>query len=120
MRLPILGRAAVFLVMGAMVGVACVASEGAQWNDLLEGDSDGDTISDSDEGGAEELDTDGDGNPDYLDTDSDNDGILDAVEAGDDKIETPPIDSDGDNSPDFHDPGAFEKYWKEVEHRGKD
>ena len=27
---------------------------------------------------------------------------------------------DLDNSPDFHDPGAFEKYWKEVEHRGKD
>ncbi|MFP6604023.1 MAG: multiheme c-type cytochrome [Pirellulaceae bacterium] len=27
---------------------------------------------------------------------------------------------DLDNSPDFHDPGAFETYWKEVEHRGKD
>lgn len=27
---------------------------------------------------------------------------------------------DEDNSPDFHQPGAFEKYWKEVEHRGKD
>ena len=27
---------------------------------------------------------------------------------------------DDDNSPDFHKPGAFEKYWKEVEHRGKD
>ena len=27
---------------------------------------------------------------------------------------------DLDNSPDFHDPGAFEKYWKKVEHRGKD
>lgn len=27
---------------------------------------------------------------------------------------------DLDNSPDFHDPGAFEDYWKEVEHRGKD
>jgi hypothetical protein len=26
---------------------------------------------------------------------------------------------DIDNSPDFHKPGAFEKYWKEVEHRGK-
>lgn len=27
---------------------------------------------------------------------------------------------DLDNSPDFHLEGAFEKYWKEVEHRGKD
>ena len=27
---------------------------------------------------------------------------------------------DLDNSPDFHKPGAFEKYWQEVEHRGKD
>jgi hypothetical protein len=27
---------------------------------------------------------------------------------------------DIDNSPDFHVKGAFEKYWKEVEHKGKD
>lgn len=27
---------------------------------------------------------------------------------------------DEDNSPDFHKPGAFEKYWQEVAHRGKD
>ncbi|MEC9002830.1 MAG: multiheme c-type cytochrome [Planctomycetota bacterium] len=27
---------------------------------------------------------------------------------------------DLDNSPDFHDPGAFEKYWKQVQHPGKD
>lgn len=27
---------------------------------------------------------------------------------------------DIDNSPDFHKPGAFEKYWKDVEHKGKD
>jgi hypothetical protein len=27
---------------------------------------------------------------------------------------------DIDNSPDFHAEGAFERYWKEVEHRGKD
>lgn len=27
---------------------------------------------------------------------------------------------DLDNSPDFHSPGAFEKYWKKVEHQGKD
>jgi hypothetical protein len=27
---------------------------------------------------------------------------------------------DDDNSPDFHSEGAFAKYWKKVEHRGKD
>jgi len=27
---------------------------------------------------------------------------------------------DLDNSPDFHKPGAFDKYWIEVEHKGKD
>jgi nitrate reductase cytochrome c-type subunit len=27
---------------------------------------------------------------------------------------------DDDNSPDFHANGAFERYWKEVEHRGKE
>lgn len=27
---------------------------------------------------------------------------------------------DVDNSPDFHKPGAFDKYWKTIEHRGKD
>jgi len=27
---------------------------------------------------------------------------------------------DLDNSPDFHVKGAFEKYWKDVEHKGKD
>ena len=27
---------------------------------------------------------------------------------------------DDDNSPDFHDEGAFAKYWKKVEHAGKD
>jgi hypothetical protein len=27
---------------------------------------------------------------------------------------------DLDNSPDFHEPGAFEKYWKQVEHYGVD
>jgi hypothetical protein len=27
---------------------------------------------------------------------------------------------DLDNSPDFHATGAFEKYWKEIEHKGLD
>ncbi len=44
-------------------------------------DEDGDTISDADEGRDENVDTDGDGTPDYLDEDSDNDTIPDSVEA---------------------------------------
>ncbi len=67
------------------------------------GDSDGDTISDYDEGRASLVDTDGDGTPDYLDADSDGDGISDSVEAGDANLATPPIDSDGDGIPDFRD-----------------
>jgi hypothetical protein len=27
---------------------------------------------------------------------------------------------DLDNSPEFHKPGAFEKYWKQIEHKGKE
>src|SRR5262249_3979726 len=48
-------------------------------------DSDGDTISDFDEGAGlfVQPDTDGDGTPDYLDLDSDGDCIPDSVEAGD-------------------------------------
>ena len=65
-------------------------------------DTDGDTISDRDEG-APDRDTDHDGTPDYLDLDSDGDGISDGFEAGDTKLETPPIDSDGDGTPDFED-----------------
>lgn len=66
-------------------------------------DTDGDGISDADEGAAAEIDSDGDGTPDYLDDDSDNDTILDAVEAGDNVLETPPVDSDSDEVPDFRD-----------------
>ena len=46
-------------------------------------DTDGDRISDEDEGRVEGRDSDHDGTPDYLDDDSDNDGISDAIEAGD-------------------------------------
>ena len=66
-------------------------------------DTDGDTISDSDEG---TRDTDHDGTPDTEDTDSDNDGILDADEAGDASLGTPPRDTDGDKVPDFKDPDS--------------
>lgn len=66
-------------------------------------DSDGDGISDDDEGRATSRDTDADGTPDWEDADSDGDGILDSVEAGDSNPATPPVDSDGDSNPDFID-----------------
>ena len=67
------------------------------------GDADGDTISDADEGRAENRDTDGDGIPDYLDDDSDGDGIPDYREAGDSDLLSPPLDSDLDGTPDYLD-----------------
>ncbi len=67
------------------------------------GDEDGDGISDSDEGAATSVDTDGDGTPDYQDTDSDGDGIDDYREAGDSDPGTRPLDTDGDGTPDFQD-----------------
>ena len=66
-------------------------------------DSDGDGISDDDEGAAARVDTDGDGVPDFQDDDSDGDGIPDGAEAGDDSLITPPRDSDRDGIPDFRD-----------------
>jgi hypothetical protein len=66
-------------------------------------DSDGDTISDVDEGFAEAIDTDADGSADYLDLDSDGDGIDDAIEAGDADLTTTPRNSDTDDAPDFRD-----------------
>jgi len=66
-------------------------------------DTDGDRISDHDEGAATAVDTDHDGRPDYLDDDSDGDGLLDAVEAGDERADSAPVDSDVDGTPDFRD-----------------
>ncbi len=66
-------------------------------------DEDGDGIADVHEGRDQDVDTDGDGIPDYLDTDSDGDGIPDYREAGDNLSGTPPIDSDSDGVPDFRD-----------------
>ncbi len=66
-------------------------------------DADGDGIADEHEGRATNVDTDGDGIPDYLDEDSDNDGIPDYREGGDNLTGTPPLDSDGDTVPDFRD-----------------
>lgn len=70
----------------------------------LDEDTDGDSISDLHEGrAAGEVDNDADGTPDYLDGDSDRDGIIDADEAGDSDVLTPPVDTDGDLIPDFRD-----------------
>jgi len=63
-------------------------------------DSDGDTISDKDDG---EDDADLDEIANLNDEDSDGDGISDKDEAGDDDLATPPVDSDGDGVPDFLD-----------------
>ncbi len=63
-------------------------------------DTDGDGITDADEG---TDDPDGDGIPNNEDPDSDGDGIPDSVEAGDSDLTTPPVDSDGDGTPDFLD-----------------
>jgi hypothetical protein len=66
-------------------------------------DTDGDGISDGDEGRVARTDTDGDGTPDYMDADSDGDGILDSHEAGDPELATAPLDSDGDGVANFRD-----------------
>jgi large repetitive protein len=63
-------------------------------------DTDGDGIPDYVEGTG---DADGDGIPNYLDLDSDGDGIPDSVEAGDADLNTPPVDTDGDGTPDYLD-----------------
>lgn len=63
-------------------------------------DSDGDTISDGDEG---LDDPDDDGVANALDDDSDGDGTPDDEEAGDSLVDTPPIDVDFDGIPDFLD-----------------
>ncbi len=65
-------------------------------------DTDGDGISDADEG-APSRDTDHDGIPDYQDPDSDNDGIPDIVEGRTGGACFPPVDSDGDGKPDYVD-----------------
>ncbi len=69
-------------------------------DDAVIEDSDGDNISDADEG-SDDFDGDGIGNDEDLD--SDGDGINDVVEAGDSDLATPPQDSDSDGSPDFLD-----------------
>ena len=79
---------------------ALVDSDGDGVNDVLDLDSDADTILDEHDGLA---DRDGNGISNFRDLDSDSDGIPDAVEAGDDQLDTAPIDTDGDGWPDFLD-----------------
>lgn len=66
-------------------------------------DADGDSISDVHENRSEGANTDADAYPDYLDYDSDGDGIADAIEAGDNSLDTLPIDTDQDGIADFRD-----------------
>jgi hypothetical protein len=66
-------------------------------------DQDGDGIADVFEGIYDQVDTDGDGQPDYLDADSDDDGIDDASERGQGASDTAPVDSDNDGTADFRD-----------------
>lgn len=70
-----------------------------------DGDSDGDGLTDAEEGrgDAESVDTDGDSVPDYLDDDSDNDGIPDRVEALPRGGDGAPADTDRDGTPDYRD-----------------
>jgi hypothetical protein len=95
------------IFFAGLIAGACGSSGGGGNNPDAAGatalDSDGDHISDVDEGRATNTDTDGDGTPDYLDTDSDNDGIPDYREGGDDNVDTRPVDSDSDGVPDFRD-----------------
>jgi hypothetical protein len=76
------------------------AEEIAHGLDPRDPDSDGDTISDGDDG---LEDADDDGVINALDDDSDGDGYLDADEAGDALVDTPPIDTDFDGIPNFLD-----------------
>jgi hypothetical protein len=70
-------------------------------------DTDGDGLSDGDEGRADtdagSRDTDGDGTPDYRDEDSDGDGIPDVVEVAPRDDDGQPADTDGDGAPDHLD-----------------
>lgn len=77
--------------------------EVAQGLDPLNPDTDGDTLTDHQEGGDLGTDTDGDNLIDALDDDSDDDGLSDAAEAGDNQLLTPPLDTDNDGIPDFRD-----------------
>ncbi|MFH2008834.1 MAG: hypothetical protein ABI333_19760 [bacterium] len=72
-------------------------------NPTCAADDDQDGICNEYEDAEQQVDTDGDGIPDYLDLDSDNDGIADSVELGPAGPGYYPVDSDADGIPDFRD-----------------
>ena len=80
-------------------GGATANADGDQYPNYLDNDSDGDGISDGEEAGdadieTEPVDNDDDGIPDFLDTDSDGDGISDTTEL-DANYATVDTDNDG-------------------------
>ncbi len=89
--------------LGSLALVTLVAGTACGGGVSNSDDSDGDTITNGDEGRSDSVNTDGDEWDDWLDLDSDGDGLRDADEAGDDDPATPPIDTDGDGTPDFRD-----------------
>ncbi|MEM1413550.1 MAG: hypothetical protein AAGH15_01550 [Myxococcota bacterium] len=83
--------------------IAARDTDGDGAEDFRDRDSDGDTILDAEEYNPDFPDADGDGLPNQLDLDSDGDGFSDADEAGDDDLETEPVDTDLDGTPDYLD-----------------
>jgi len=88
--------------MALLLLAAACGGGGSSRGDTGPRDSDGDRITDADEG-APDRNTDGDATPDYLDLDSDDDGISDQAEAGDADLGTAPANTDGDPLPDYLD-----------------
>ena len=91
------------LLVAALAALLAGCGSGGGDDTSQPGDSDGDGITNAQEGSATDVDTDGDGTPDYQDEDSDGDGIPDYREAGDTDPATDPVDSDFDGIPDFRD-----------------
>jgi hypothetical protein len=77
-----------------------VDTDGDGIPDHLDDDSDADTIADRHDGLS---DRDLNGTANFRDLDSDSDGIPDAIEAGDDDLDSAPVDTDGDGEPNFLD-----------------
>jgi hypothetical protein len=82
-----------------------INTDGDDWEDWLDYDSDGDGLADELEAGDDDpstppVDTDGDGTPDFRDTDSDGDGVPDSAGIGADGAA---LDTDGDGAPDHLD-----------------
>ena len=80
---------------------------------ITEGDADGDGISDDvEKPNGIEVDTDGDGTPDFMDVDSDGDGISDKTEGTD--------DPDGDSIPNYRDTDSDGDYINDSTEAGAD